>query len=227
MNTSTEHVEIYTTIFDYVARKEELDPELVEYVEEAKHGWRMLRHPLIVTFYHDNLNAMYNDQLKSMKEHLQEIEAKEDWYGALFFHARPWRMHVFTTKYAHLLPLNVAGDLLTEVWKDSEFPHSAREDWLHLFKLYAPHSQIMQKSKGHLPSEPFEVYRGMGMTERKNRKFGLSWTLDRSIAKWFSTRFGQAGVVCTKKIAPEHVFAYLPERSESEVVLDPRHLVRP
>lgn len=58
----------------------------------------------------------------------------------------------------------------------------------------------------------------------KNVK-ALSWTLDRSIAEWFATRFDEDGTVYQAQIDKSHIYAYFDGRNESEVIVDPKYLM--
>ena len=53
----------------------------------------------------------------------------------------------------------------------------------------------------------------------------LSWTLDRSVAEWFSTRFSEDGTVYQAQIDKSHIYAYFDGRNESEVIVDPKYLM--
>jgi hypothetical protein len=67
------------------------------------------------------------------------------------------------------------------------------------------------------------IYRG---TQDKRAKVrGLSWTLDKEKAKWFSRRFGeQGGKVYQAKIEKKDVFMFTNEKGESEVTVNPMKL---
>ncbi len=67
------------------------------------------------------------------------------------------------------------------------------------------------------------VYRGLTPHNAKNLR-ALSWTTSRETAKWFAHRFGEEGTVYEAQIDKAHIFAYLSDRSEAEVILNPRYL---
>ena len=68
------------------------------------------------------------------------------------------------------------------------------------------------------------VYRGVTSFNAKNVK-ALSWTLDRSVAEWFATRFDEDGTVYQARIDKPHIYAYFDGRNESEVIVDPKYLM--
>ena len=59
----------------------------------------------------------------------------------------------------------------------------------------------------------------------KNIK-ALSWTLDKDTAEWFAHRFGENGMVYEAQIQKKYIYAFFNSRNESEVIVDPKHLVK-
>lgn len=204
----------------------ELDLDLT-LCRNAYNGTEYLQHPLVTTLYLPNLNAMYNRQLAVARDRLSDALRGREWEEAVFTHARGWRLWAFI-RYVHkprVMPKHEAGDLLTSVWKDCEAPHGARSEWLRLFKFYHGYSPIMINSRAGF-SKPVQVYRGMALREGVTRMpYGLSWTLDVKVAEWFASRFGIKGVVRTAYADPSKMFAYLPERGEQEIVVNPATLI--
>lgn len=217
-------------VVEMFGKPEELCFELKSFIEDSPLGGRMIRHPLVATIsYHEIMNGNLNRALEYNRKRLREAIDKEKWDQVVFIHERPWRLQAFLN-YIHKscrLPTRAAGDLLTEVWKDCEFPWANRATWIKLFNHYAPHSPIMTRSRSYLPHKEFTVYRGIGIREgTTRRKYGISWTLDHGVAAWFARRFGNTkGKVLRGIIKPEHAFAYLPERAEQEVVINSNFLL--
>ena len=58
----------------------------------------------------------------------------------------------------------------------------------------------------------------------KNIK-ALSWTLDKDTAEWFAHRFGENGMVYEAQIQKKYIYAFFNSRNESEVIVDPKHLI--
>ncbi len=67
------------------------------------------------------------------------------------------------------------------------------------------------------------VYRGVTPHNAKNIR-ALSWTTNRETAEWFAHRLGEEGTVYEAQIDKAHIFAYLSDRNEAEVILNPRYL---
>lgn len=53
----------------------------------------------------------------------------------------------------------------------------------------------------------------------------LSWTLDENVAQWFAQRYGEQGTVYQAQIHKDHIYAIFTGRNESEVIVDPKHLI--
>jgi hypothetical protein len=66
------------------------------------------------------------------------------------------------------------------------------------------------------------IYRGGSKTEEKTKKFGVSWTLDKNIAKNFAKvkaiRDKKKMVVIEKTISKKEVIAYFISRKEEEII---------
>jgi hypothetical protein len=52
----------------------------------------------------------------------------------------------------------------------------------------------------------------------------MSWTTDPDTAAWFAHRFGHRGEVFTTTLAKRKILAYFDDRSEREVLIDPRRI---
>lgn len=70
-----------------------------------------------------------------------------------------------------------------------------------------------------LPEE-LTLYRGVSVGRKK---YGLSWTDDKEVAKWFQQRFAHGkkqGALLMAKINKKHCLCYFNGRNEREIVLD-------
>lgn len=72
--------------------------------------------------------------------------------------------------------------------------------------------------------EVVTVYRGVTSYNEENIR-ALSWTLDRKTAEWFAGRFGESGTVYEAQISKAHIHAVFLSRGESEVIVEPKHLI--
>lgn len=68
-----------------------------------------------------------------------------------------------------------------------------------------------------------KIYRGQ--TEKsRNYNEANSWTLDKSVAEFFSTRFNSNGKIISAYIKKEDIIAYIEDRNESEVLVFPNKI---
>ena len=67
------------------------------------------------------------------------------------------------------------------------------------------------------------VYRGVTGYNGKNIR-ALSWTMSCKTAKWFAGRFKEQGKIYQAEIDKKHILAYIDQRGESELIVDPKYL---
>lgn len=74
-----------------------------------------------------------------------------------------------------------------------------------------------------LPDE-IEIHRGMTVRESKNKKYGISWSLDKKVAEFFAFEHpdnqfhDEEKTVVSLKIPKKEVIAYLGVRQEEEII---------
>jgi hypothetical protein len=64
------------------------------------------------------------------------------------------------------------------------------------------------------------VYRGC---QKGLNEDGLSWSLDKSKAKFFANRFGKKGIILERKIPKSDIVAVLTVRGETEVIWEEKN----
>lgn len=123
-----------------------------------------------------------------------------------------------------------AAQLLIWAWTSSESPNSdpnlSKEKVLGLFRSIEP-AKLMDEEEFKRFQEldgVVTIYRGVTSHNAKRVK-ALSWTLDLHTAEWFAHRFGEQGTVYQAQIRKEHIHALLLGRNESEVIVEPEHLM--
>lgn len=86
-------------------------------------------------------------------------------------------------------------------------------------------NKLMSKEElGYLKSLPKEItiFRGGSESEKKSKKYGVSWTLDRKIAEQFANvktlRDKKKMIVHEMTIKKSEVIAYFNEREEEEII---------
>lgn len=67
------------------------------------------------------------------------------------------------------------------------------------------------------------IYRGVGSEKYRD---GISWTLDKSKAEWFATRFTDDGIIYSAKVKSKDILYYISERGEEEIIVDPKKLMQ-
>lgn len=213
--------------FDLLSKKEELDPELVDYIRPTSLG-EMVNHPLVQEiFYRPQINAFLNRRLKAKKEALAIAEEQKDWHQAIFLHERPYRFNALFEDYQYSMNDEAYWSAVGEVWTDSENIWQNYHGWLDLWENERTHRECVMddtewKLFDELP-ETLTIYRGIhGDGLKYGDKIGLAWTLDKAKAKWFADRYHHPKKrVLSATIAKKDVFAYFIGRNENEVVVKP------
>jgi hypothetical protein len=134
-------------------------------------------------------------------------------------------------KYAapHLSQEDYAG-ILADAWirceEPNHDPNLSQNKLLAMFRKADPMFLMNDQERMNLEElpDPVTVYRGV----RSNRGSGvraLSWTLEPQTAQWFANRYGRQGQVYEAKISKQHIYALFHGRGESEIILNPKHLM--
>lgn len=202
----------------------DLHPELAAYLVKMDH-FEALQHPLVYSVpYHPMMNNHHNQRYEMLKAGIADSLKQEKPFRYVFQHERPYRLNAICD---YIDKKNIkAGDyweLVGAVWSDSENIWQNLPIWRRLLRSERPSKfrfmdEDERKALKELPSQ-LTVYRGCVSGLNEN---GLSWTLDKDKATWFSARFqtkGQHPTVLTKTIRRRDVFAYLTGRNESEIII--------
>jgi hypothetical protein len=196
---------------------EPLNPDLVPYLEDGVLG-KQLRHPLL---YQVPLwtNGYANKLYLQKKEDLIDAVLHRKYSKIVFLHERPYRVDAFT-KIASDLPDETYWSLLGSIWTDTENSWQNLDEWRKLFSSNRPHRDRLMDRDEILAynslADTVKVYRGCQKGINEN---GISWTLKREKAEWFSTRFSKDGVVLEKEVSKEDILAVFTGRNEFEVVI--------
>lgn len=67
------------------------------------------------------------------------------------------------------------------------------------------------------------IFRGVGSEKYSD---GISWTLSKSKAEWFATRFTDNGIIYSAKVKSKDILYYISERGEEEIIVDPKKLMQ-
>ncbi len=133
----------------------------------------------------------------------------------------------FTEPY---LSIEDFSSILADIWVMAECTNGDvnvnKRKLAAMFRRADPSVLMDEAERSQLAAldDPVTVYRGVTSHNARNIR-ALSWTLDYDTAAWFAHRFGEEGTVYEAQISKEHIFALFNGRNESEIVLDPKHLL--
>lgn len=161
---------------------------------------------------------------KSME---QEIKRQESISSILTFINTPYKLTFFKYINDYLSKEDFASTLIdcyteTEVVFDET--NVTRKEIIKWFKK-ADKNYLMNKDelavlKG-LP-DIVTIYRGV---RSEDYKYGFSWTLSKSKAEWFATRFERGTPIALKALVNrEDILCYTDNRNEREIIIDPEKL---
>lgn len=159
----------------------------------------------------------------------QQINESQTAFRLFVMVTKPYRLG-FLEYAIPFLSEQDAAQLLSWTWTSSEAPNSnpnlSKAKALKLFRSIDPAKLMDEEEYERFQSlgNVVTVYRGVTSYNAKNVK-ALSWTLDRDVAEWFAHRYGEQGTVYEAQIQKEHIHALFLGRNESEVIVDPKHLI--
>lgn len=208
------HIDDYMSIFN---TKEELDPELQMYF--TNDGMPMIRHPLVYSIMHsDMMNAMVNKQFHQKKEQCEKAILNKDWPRFIYLHERPYRLQAFQ-ECENDMDDKTYWEQLGDIWIDSENIWQNQDEWLDCLHSSRPDREYIMDDEDReefnkLP-DTFTIYRGYD----KRNKNGFSYSLDKTKAQWFASRFGGAKTnLKTVEAKKSDCVGYFGRRGEKEII---------
>jgi hypothetical protein len=117
--------------------------------------------------------------------------------------------------------------MLPELWRGSD-PDDTNPEYLRLWIAAWKQNGRRTVCDGKPPAAKFgpliPVFRG----QMEGDPFGIAWTTNMNIAQKFAggagVRTPMGGIVYRGWVPRKHVLAYLTERGESEVIVDPKYI---
>lgn len=190
---------------------------MILYLENGT-SFQMLRHPLLYSVpYSPSQNALINKRYELICKRLDKAKREKDYESYVFIYERPYRLNAFIEIESYLDDKEY-WKLLSSLWVDSENIWQNIKTWKKLLKKKQVTKNFFMseedKSKFDKLPDLLTVYRGY----RRN-KDGLSYTLDKEKAIWFSKRFHKEGNVLEVTIPKSKIFAYTNSRSEQEIII--------
>ena len=191
--------------------REELLPELADSLITLPQGLQMVHHPLVV-----EIAVMPGALNRKLRDRQERLTRETDPETILWLHERPYRL----TKLKEMwedgkIDRTTLPHLLGRFWRDSEGSSDEEQDSSWIIGMFRE-AGFLCDIGWNPPQQPMPVWRG-------GLPCGMSWTLDRNVAEYFSSRFRQHARPLYQAIAPpEAVLAvFMDARAESEVVADP------
>jgi len=120
--------------------------------------------------------------------------------------------------------------ILSDAWIRSENPNSdpnlSTAKLLTMFRAADTAILMDDKERAELAGldDTVTIYRGLTSHNAKNIK-AMSWTLNYDTASWFAHRFDEDGTVYEASIDKSNILALFNGRNESEIIVDPKHLM--
>lgn len=215
----TSELEAYRQL---TSKREPLLPELKKYLTKDGPLGQMLRHPLVYAMIcTPETYALYNHSYRVKSKAVKEALDSGDFRQYIWYHERPYRLQAFCQSM-HLMSPKQYWTMLHDIWVDSENIWQNLDLWKSLMLPNVPCSYFFmdEKDRAFLKAlkTPVTIYRGCNATNQH----GLSYTLDRDKAAWFSRRFQPIGArVIERVVMRAEIFAYSSSRGESEIILQP------
>lgn len=198
---------------------DQLDQDLVNHVYGDDTFGFVVHHPLIVSFGIvpvEQINLAYRHKANAVQRALED----RDLALYVFLHERPYRLDALLEidKYAGE---EAYWTLVGDVWTDSENTWQNLDVWEEIFSN--PNARMMMNAEERerfeaLP-EMITIYRGCW---RGVNESGLSWSLSRERAEWFSKRMAgedEQPIVLEKTICKNDVIALIDRRGEEEILV--------
>ena len=208
---------------------EKLSPELEAWLCETDFVGTCLKHPLVFQIpFHPARAWEANRQLTQKRAAVAKAKEANNWAQVMWLHERPYRSDVVEESRDHLEPENY-WKLVGMLWCDTEnLHHWGNAVIRRILFCNVPGRCHMMDADEHeaLVAMPptLEIFRGY--TSPRGTRKGWSWTLNRSLGEWFSTRLLRKDEDETPRlihglVERNDVIAYFTRRGEEEIVVDP------
>ena len=208
----------------------DLHPDLVPYVRESTRGlgpW--VHHPLVISMYHEGMAGWINKAYEQKTAAARKALEARDLHQYVWLYERPYR----ATALRSLLGLGLldldegkAWSLIKALWIDSENVQEEADFWRGLWADKRAPLCMSRAEREALKALPDPIPVWHGLETEKRRKLGYSWTTKRETGHWFAHRFARLQMRpawLAKGYAPKaHVRAYLLDRGEWEIIIDPK-----
>jgi len=159
----------------------------------------------------------------------RQIDEAGTAFELLLMTTKPYKLAFLKYAAPNLSEQDLAH-FLSHAWITTESPNSdpnfKQKELLSLFRSVDP--RLLMNDEEYALFQELDdivtVYRGVTSYNAQNIK-SMSWTLSRDTAQWFAHRYGEEGTVYQAQISKDHICAVFTGRNESEVIIDPRHIM--
>jgi len=176
--------------------------------------------------------------VRPLQKNFRGYAKKRDVKGMLACSGSEDSMNIFLVNGRWFAERGMTEEALLAAWNNQKSTLHWREH-IKMFLTMCDRSKLMAAGDPLPEGETFTIYRGIGssnyMLEGRRlggEERGVSWTLDRDVAKFFA---GAEGKILTTEVRRDEIFAYLGQpqgetkyRREQEilVLLDEQHPIR-
>lgn len=177
------------------------------------------------------VNLLYDPEAlrKWTEDWKEQIDKAETAFELMLMITKPYKLGFLKYAAPGLSEQDLAH-FLSHAWVATESPGSdpnlSQRKLLSMFRSVDPKLLMSDEEYAvfHSLDDVVTVYRGVTSHNAQNIR-AMSWTLDRDTAGWFAYRYGEKGTVYEAQIKKEHICAVFTGRNESEVIVDPKHLM--
>lgn len=188
-------------------------------------GTQVLNHPLVLDYlYHPVMHRMYNAQYEARQAAVQRHLEEENWEPLLYMYARPWRLLAFDF-YACYMSDSDYWHNLGWIYRDSENLDQLQPLVVRLLSSTRKQRKRLMTAgdRRMLDSLPRGIRVYKGFPEGYDYTSEFSFTTNINTAVWFAQRFGSEHPrVLTGRVPKSKVLAYMNDRGEHEILVDPR-----
>lgn len=159
----------------------------------------------------------------------EQIKSANDVYQIFILVNKPYGL-TFLKFASESLSDEDFSKVLCDAWISSENPNCdanvSKEELIRLFKSADTKYLMAPEERNQLNEldDIVTVYRGVTSYNADNI-YALSWSLKYDKADWFAHRFNEDGTVYQGQISKKNILALFNGRNESEIILDPNHLM--
>ena len=178
------------------------------------------------------LDLMKDSDLQIAREYIEKrIDKLVDVFSVYLTVRKSYRMTFLKFAKPYLSKKDFSK-LLADAWTSMEHPNAdvnvPIKTSISWFKQADKKSLMNEDDYKFYQSLPqiVTVYRGV---RKRGKPDGISWTLNRDTALWFSTRFGrrtEESTVWVAEVDKSCILAYFNDRNENEVIVDTSKIER-